>query len=297
MALWCPFTNGYRDGPIRLWRVQMDDRHATLIQNHGESDRGSGLYVDLENLHPNGQTVIQRLVDNWPPKAPALSRISLYVRADQAELWRLWATRRFSNLKVVVKGTQHFSMTSTKNSADIAIATNAIADLILKRISHIVVFSDDSDFISLYAAVRDDPDIALSDGKVPFLWVVTGRKGSLSTTIKQFFPPDELHVVTIKPSDTSTAVTPERPGPTWAKVAEAVLKDTKVGSFKSTDCQPGIKLRWPDHPMASAGTAAFGIEFKNNIWPVLEGAGVKIKNPGKKPIQYEMTSEAKNTLD
>ena len=35
----------------------------------------------------------------------------------------------------MVEGTQHFSMTSTKNSADIAIATNAMADLILKRVS------------------------------------------------------------------------------------------------------------------------------------------------------------------
>ena len=79
---------------------------------------------------------------------------------------------KFSNMKIVVNGTQHFSMSSTKNSADIAMATNAIADLVFGRISHVVMFSDDSDFISLYAAIRDDPGIGFPDGRVPFLWVV-----------------------------------------------------------------------------------------------------------------------------
>ena len=96
---------------------------------------------------------------------------------------------------VSVKGTQHFSLSSSKNSADIAIATNAMADLILKRVTHVVVFSDDSDFISLYVAIRDEPDVLVDHDEVPFLWVVTDREGSLSTTIRQFFPLDQLHVV------------------------------------------------------------------------------------------------------
>ena len=137
-------------------------------------------------------------MDNWPNKAPAPSRLTLYMRADQVELWRLWAASRFSDLEVEVKGTQHFSMTATKNSADIAIATNAMADLILGRVDHVAVLSDDSDFISLYAAVRDEPEIPLADGKVPLLWIVTDREGSLSTTVRQFFPPNELHVVSVE---------------------------------------------------------------------------------------------------
>ena len=136
----------------------------------------SGLYVDVENLQSHGQAVIQSLVEHWPDKAPAPSRLTLYVRANQVELWRLWAASRFSDLEVVVKGTQHFSMTSTKNSADIAIATNAMADLIAGRVAHVALLSDDSDFISLYGAVRDEPEIPLSDGKVPFLWIVTDRE-------------------------------------------------------------------------------------------------------------------------
>ena len=71
------------------------------------------------------------------------------------------------------------------------------------------------------------------------------------------------------------------------------MEDIAVGPFKSTDCQPVIKKRWPEHPLAGTGGAPFGVEFKNNIWAVLESLGVKIRSPGKKPIQYEMTPEAK----
>ena len=185
-------------------------------------------------------------------------------------------------------------MSSSKNSADIAIATNAMADLIHKRITHVVVFSDDSDFISLYAAIRAEPDIPLADGKVPFLWIVTDREGSLSTTIKQFFPPDQLHVVTTSCCDTQDSrASDESPNTIWEEMAREVVRDIPVGPFKSTDCQPVIKRHWADHPIANAGGPAFGIEFKNNVWPILENLGVKIKNPGKKPVQYEMTQEAK----
>ena len=267
-----------------------------MDEHQGESSRGSGLYVDVENLQSHGQAVIQSLVEHWPDKAPAPSRLTLYVRANQVELWRLWAASRFSDLEVVVKGTQHFSMTSTKNSADIAIATNAMADLIAGRVAHVALLSDDSDFISLYGAVRDEPEIPLSDGKVPFLWIVTDREGSLSTTVKQFFPYDELHVVSIECADAQSVVASESSESDWGEMAKAVVEDIPVGPFKSTDCHPVIRNRWPDHPVASAGGSPFGIEFKNNIWPVLESLGVRIKNPGKKPVQYEMTTEAKNTL-
>ena len=76
-------------------------------------------------------------------------------------------------------------------------------------------------------------------------------------------------------------------------MAQSVLRDIPVGPFKSTDCQPVIERHWPNHSLARAGGSPFGIEFRNNIWPVLENSGVKIRNPGKKPVQYEMTPEAK----
>ena len=140
--------------------------------------------------------MLQSLFANWPEQVPLPSRLRLYTRADQVELWWLWASHRFSDLEVTVHGTQHFSGSASKNSADMAIVANAMADLVLGRTTHVVVFSDDSDFISLYAAIRDEPGIPCTPGKVPFLWVVTDREALLSTTVKRFFPPEELHVVT-----------------------------------------------------------------------------------------------------
>ena len=278
---------------------------------NGNSQEGigrSGLYVDMENLQADGQSLLQVLMENWPEELPATTRLTLYVRADQTELWRLWATNQFANVEVVVHGTQHFSMSTTKNSADIAIATNAMADLLRERISHVVVFSDDSDFISLYIAIRDELGISADSDKVPFQWVVTNREGSLSATVRQFLPDKLLHVVgtgsklqerkqVIKttPDSATLAQTYSQKG-SWPEMADAVIKELPVGSFKSTDCQPIIKNHWPNHALAKAGGAEFGTQFKNNIWPALRDRSVRIENPGKKPIKYEMTSEAKATL-
>ncbi len=276
----------------------MVDGHDRLAESQRESG-GSGLYVDMENMRGDGQTVIESLVRDWPAKIPAMSRLSLYVRADQVELWRLWATSRFEDVKVVVKGTQHFSMSPTKNSSDISIAVNAMADLLLRRISHVVVLSDDSDFISLYAAIRDEPEIESLIGNVPFLWVVTDRESSLSATVKQFFPPEKMHVVSTKATAGTVApkaVLKEPAKSIWGEMAVAVVEAIPVGPFKSTDCKSIIAQRWPSHSMANAESAAFGTDFKNNIWPSLERMGVEIGNPGNKPIKYEMTPKAKDEL-
>lgn len=165
----------------------------TLNFKANKGPGGSGVYIDVENLQEDAQSLISSLMHNWPSAAPAPARMTLYVRADQVELWRLWTVDQFGSVQVLVKGIQHFSRDSSKNSADIAMATNAIADFVRGRIGHIVVFSDDSDFISLYAAIRDEVDGVR--GPVPFLWAVTDRHKSLSANVKQFFPRDLLHVV------------------------------------------------------------------------------------------------------
>ena len=377
----------------------------------------SGLYIDVENLHPDGQAVIDALVDGWPPNWPTPSRLNLYTRADQAELWRVWAEHRFGNLQVAAHGTQHFSWSATKNSADIAIAINAISDLVLGRVDNVVVLSDDSDFISLYVAIRDEPGIPRIDNRPPFLWAVTDRKGPLSTTVEQFFPPTHLHIVSgergrpsrpaaapvetprppqmqsprppqmqsrpvapsalapveaprppqmqpssvvpaafapveapkppqmqpssVAPPVTSPVVPPvtspvappvvspvvppvissaplpvastvtpaeppkppmsdESPAPTpaetWRAMARTVVEELPLGAFKSAEGQAIIRKHWPTHQMAKASGGSFGTHFKDRIWPVLEVLGVKIPNSGKKPIQYEMTPEAKDAI-
>ena len=300
---------------------------------------GSGLYIDVENLHPDGQTVIEALLDGWPTDWPAPSRLTLYTRADQTELWRLWAQHRFGHLQVTAHGTQHFSWSSTKNSADIAIAIKAMADLVVGRVSNVVVLSDDSDFISLYVAIRDEQEIPRVEGRPPFLWAVTDRKGPLSTTVEQFFPPTHLHIVSPErvralkaaeavkqlqspppepsivtlpvrvsaetapmpeqtPADPpkATEPTPPKPGEVFRDMAKAVVEELPVGPFKSGDAQAIIKRGWPTHQMAKAPSASFGTHFKDRVWPFLEICGVRIPNPNKKPIQYEMTVEAKDAI-
>ena len=79
-------------------------------------------------------------------------------------------------------------------------------------------------------------------------------------------------------------------------MAMSVVETTPVGTFKSTDCQAIIKQQWSHHPMASATGPAFGTEFQKQIWPILREWGVTIPNPGKKPIRYEMTDNAKKAL-
>ena len=300
---------------------------------------GSGLYIDVENLYPDGQTVIETLLEGWPAGWPAPSRLSLYTRADQAELWRLWAEHHFSHLEVTACGTQHFSWSSTKNSADIAIAINAMTDLVLGRVSNVVVLSDDSDFISLYVAIRDEQGIPRVDGRPPFLWAVTDRKGPLSTTVEQFFPPTHLYVVSPErmraqktaevirqlqspppepsivtlpapervepapkpeqaPLDNLKATEPpsQKPTEVLRDMAKAVIEELPVGPFKSGEAQAIIKKYWPEHQMARASSASFGTDFRNRVWPFLEVCGVRIPNPNKKPILYEMTAEAKDAV-
>ena len=276
---------------------------------HAEARVGSGLYIDAENLQNEGQDLVEALVANWPKGIPAPSRLTLYVRADWVEMWRLWATSRFPDLHVAISGIQHFSFSSSKNSADIAIATAAVADLLLGRISHVVVMSDDRDFISLYLAIREEmgtsPDSAV---KVPFLWVITDRKHSVSETAKQFFPTDLLHVLSVDPglaqqpaapavnAGTKSHILPKGLDDVWDQMAMSVVETIPVGIFKSTDCQAVIKQRWSHHPMASATGPAFGTEFQKQLWPILKRWGVTIPNPGKKPIRYEMTDNAKKAL-
>ena len=268
---------------------------------HPETAAASGLYVDVENLQSHAQRVVRALAEDWPSAAPPLRALSLYVRADKAELWRAWATSAFPNLDVAVRGVQHFSQSASKNSADMAIVANAMADWLPGRISHVAVISDDSDFISLYAAMRQERERQGESGAdVPFLWIVTDRQKTVSETALQFFPPERRHMVSVSETEPETPVRAPNPAPvelagypTVDEIAEAIINRMPVGTFKSTDCQPMIRRLWPDHPLATANSSSYGIEFKNDIWPILENRGVTIPNPNAQPTRYKMTEDAK----
>ena len=164
---------------------------------------GSGLYVDVENLHADGQVLIQRLIEDWPDQVPALWRLTLYVKADQVELWRLWAISRFAGLEVVVNGTQHFSMSATKNSADIAIATNAMADLVLRRVFPRRGFSaTTATSFPFTSPSGTNRPFRRRSGRSPFLWVVTDRESSVSSTVKPVLPRlTKMHLVSADGKD------------------------------------------------------------------------------------------------
>lgn len=266
---------------------------------HPETAAASGLYVDVENLQSHALRVVRALAEDWPSAAPPLRALSLHVRADTTELWRAWATSAFPNLNVAVRGVQHFSQSASKNSADMAIVANAMADWLLGRISHVAVISDDSDFISLYAAMRQERERQGESGAdVPFLWIVTDRQKTVSETALQFFPPERLHRVSV--SDPEPPFRAQNPAPveiagypTMDEIAQAIVNRMPAGTFKSTDCQPLIRRLWPNHPLATANSSSYGIEFKNDIWPILEDWGVEIPNPNAQPVRYKMTADAK----
>ncbi len=299
---------------IALFRNQSGSRNAISASAKARRDSNgaapetapaSGLYVDVENLQTHGQRVVRALAEDWPSAAPPLKAVSLYVRADTTELWRAWATSAFPDLDVAVMGVQHFSQSASKNSADMAIVANAMADWLLGRISHVAVISDDSDFISLYAAMRQERERQGETGAdVPFLWIVTDRQKTVSETALQFFPPDRLHRVSVNGPEPEPPVRASDPAPaisapvensgssTMEEIAKAIVDQMPVGTFKSTDCQPIIRRLWPNHTLASANSSSYGVEFKNDIWPILEGWGVGI-NENAQPTRYNMTEDAK----
>ena len=275
-------------------------------EGHRSRRLATALYVDVENLQEDAQQIIQSLVTAWPQNTPEPNLLYLYVRADQAQLWKLWATSRFPHLHVIVKGIQHFSL-SAKNSADISIAIDSIADLLLKKVGFVVLLSDDSDFISVCTKLLEEKDaVEQYHGRSPFLWVLTDREGTRSTTLRDFFPNEYVYVLQGAPKRraqprTPTTRVPRRMPPvipngsdSVLEMANAILREIPVGKFKSTDCQRIIKQGWPNNSLAKASGPAFGTDFSHKIWPELEKRGVKLLD--QKPRRYEMTQEAKESV-
>ena len=271
--------------------------HSPAASDSTTETAGATLYVDTENLQDSAQPLVKGVIECWPDAIPPLERLNLYVQADQAQLWEMWAECQFSHLAVTVRGIQHFSKQPSKNAADITIAVDAVADFMSGATQFVAVMSDDSDFMALYAKLRE-----LNQGETPFLWVMTDRDKTRSFTIRDYFPNDHIHVVSF-PAKTKTQ--PKSPARSpkgvqdnakqLTEMADLIMKCIEVGLFKSTDCQPFIKEHWPDHAMAGMSSPQFGIEFSNKIWPILKERGVKRQET--KPRKYEMTEEAKREVD
>ncbi|MCY4653885.1 MAG: NYN domain-containing protein [Dehalococcoidia bacterium] len=161
-------------------------------------DSRTGIYADIQNLQDISREILVVLIRRWPEDVPPPGKLNLYVRADHADLWRVWASHEFSDIEVVVKGVQHYTLSATKNAADMAIAVDAISDFNHSRVNHVAVVSDDSDFISLYAKLAEEVngfEATYSNGNIPFLWVFTDRMGTRSALLQEFFPHKYIHVV------------------------------------------------------------------------------------------------------
>lgn len=287
--------------------------------SYPDATPGSTIYVDTENLREpdHAQAVVSRVVANWPADLPPLGSLSLYVRADKAELWQLWAEAEFPALRVRVRGVQHFSNHWAKNSADLAITADAVADLVTGLAGAVAVVSNDSDFGALFVKVRElaaqteAPDI-------PFLWITAPGAGALSAEIEQFIPDryrwDLSAALASSPASVASrpavgAPSPpkslpgaSRPALTAAAadnsvsdeaVAEELLRQLPTGRFRAAEAQQVVRNRWPNHPMASAGSPQFGQFLSKEIWPHLQKSGVNLVSP-RSPRTYEIVETSIN---
>lgn len=122
-------------------------------------------------------------MEHWPSDFPKPRLLKLYVRADQAELWNIWANHHIPYVQVVVIGVQHYTVTGSKNSADINLALDALADLLKDRTKYIAIMSDDSDYASLFATAKRELDLT-DNAKIPFKWFVT----NVRTPVHRYSP-------------------------------------------------------------------------------------------------------------
>ncbi len=227
----------------------------------------------------------------------------------------MWAENRFAQLIISVRGIQHFSKQPSKNAADITLAIDAATDFASGATQFVAVMSDDSDFMALYAKLKE-----LNQGEIPFLWVMTDRDKTRSATIRDYFPNDHIHVLRFpakasrtktpsasptpktKASKTKDPAEPPKPktkgsgkdSERLAKMAELIIEKMPIGVFRSTQCQTIIEEGWPKDPMVKMPGPSFGTEFAKKLWPMLEQRGAKLKK--EKPRKYEMTEEAKRRL-
>ena len=228
-----------------------------------------------------------------------------------AELWNAWTISMADQASFTVKGIQHFSLQHSKNSADIAIALDAATDFLKQKVHYVAVLSDDSDFISLFAKIREEHTTSGNPkGRVPFLWIVTDRDKTKTPNLERFFPGECVHVAQSLVEDSklskldvdnslqnSPANKPDRTGTITDEiesVARAIISETELGPFKSTDCKAIVKRVIPNSTLGSLPDNQFGKQFLDNIWPKLELYGVEWL--GTKPVKYEMTQIAKDYL-
>ena len=307
----------------------------TPHSNGSRPTPGSAIYVDTENLRDNdrAQDVIAQAVARWPAAHPPVASLSLYVRSDKVALWQMWAEATYPTLAVRVRGVQHFSVHKAKNSADLAITADAVADLITGRAATVAVISNDSDFGALFVKVRELADAA-GGAPAPFLWITAPDAGALSPEMERFIPalyrwdlasaapeptlttalpgapasapvptvsaptpkplPDAVHPPALPPAPQASPAASAAPEVSSADIAAELIRQLPLGRFRASDAQRVIKQRWPRHP-ALDSTSHIGQLLLNEIWPALRKYGVMMPR-NNSPRAYEITQAAKDAI-
>lgn len=267
---------------------------------NGEPDASGSactLYVDVENLSggaARAQKVIRQVIEDWAAKCPnkdfpAPSGLALYVQADKVELWKTWANAHFESIqRQDFRGVQHFTKEASKNSADIAIVADAVADFAIGQATHIAVISNDSDFGALFVKIREMARQAQTP-TVPFLWITASGSG-LASDVKLFVSPPFRWNVTVPMSHGTKAASPSKPNNNEAMV-EHLIDKLPVGIFKAAGAQEVIKQRWPQHP-AGSNSGNCG-KWLVDVRHLLEQRGIKSVRTAS-PRTYEITKDTKD---
>lgn len=256
------------------------------------------LYVDVENLQEIAKQVLTSTIENWPESFPKPVTIKLYVKADQTDLWRIWASYNIPSIEVYCKGVQHYTVSGSKNSADIMLSLDAFADLIKGKTKFIAIMSDDSDFTSLFAAIKSELN-SEEKTEIHFKWFMTDRQDTRSSMLTEFLPEKYLHIVNCSTSKSIVAAK-KRKKRTISnnfsedeKIAREIIKNSAVGSFRSSDLKKIIMQHFPECPLNKLDNASFGTQFAKTIFPFLEKYGVISQKSGKRARKYEITEDAK----
>ena len=273
---------------------------------------GAAIYVDTENLRDtdHAQSLVADIIANWPADKPALGRLSLYVRADKVANWEMWTEASYPQLQVRIRGVQHFSNQKAKNSADLAITADAVADLVTGQAAFVGVVSNDSDFGALFVKVKE---LARSVGveQTPFIWITSPEAGGLSPELERFIPEGLRWDLSTAPAAPVAAVDKSSPKPLAEAarppalpaanagigneaMAGELIRQLPLGRFRASDAQEVIASRWPEHP-AAGDTAKFGQFLGKEIWPILQKRGVLMTRKSS-PRTYEITQAAKEAI-
>lgn len=259
------------------------------------------LYVDIENLQEIAQESLLSAIEHWPTVFPKPGVIKLYVKADSTELWRIWGNHYLHSFEIVVNGVQHYTFNGSKNSADLFLALDAFGDITGGRTKYVAVMSDDSDYVTLFAAIKKEIGIT-GNSRLPFIWLMTNRSDTRSQMLTDFFPSDYVHTVSDIESQIPTAgnvriVLPLKPVFSDQElIARAIIQNLPTGTFKSTDTKKIIAKYFPANVLGKSDSALFGTQFSKVIWPHLEKFGVTSQKPNRGPRKYEITEQAKKAV-